>query len=218
MRSIALAVVGCCLAVPAFAASKEDPLLEETLVAGGAKNEAELRQLVAQFHRQVDPIVRELKDQPEAIAAQLLLRHLHQDYQASRAPLRKYEIDAFSLNRVLADGHYNCLSATTLYVLAARQAGLDVKPEFYDDHARAVLVTRAGKEFQVETTGIDGFDLDRWVLHTEGLLQDGAITFEFPRDVTTSELVAQISGEARFYGVGDGGGAMLASRFSATLK
>lgn len=218
MRPSTVVLLGCCLAVPAFAAQHEDPLLEETLIAGGAKDEAQLRQLEAEFHYRVDPIVREVRREPEAIAAQLLLRHLHQDYVATKAPLKQYEIDAYSLNRVLEDGHYNCLSATTLYVLAARQAGLNVKPEFYDDHARAVLVTREGKEFQVETTQLTGFDLEKWVLHTEGLLRDGAVTFEFPRDVSTGELVAQIAVESRFYGGGDGGAAMVASRFTASLR
>src|SRR5450432_2916702 len=124
------------LSVSAAAAPRGDAFLEEALFAGGAHDQRELNRLVARYHQRIDPMVEVVRDQPPAIATQLLLKHLHVSYGGTTAVLGEYVTGAFSVNEALDTGRYNCLSATTLFVLAARQAGLNVDAERYRSHVR----------------------------------------------------------------------------------
>jgi hypothetical protein len=143
-----------------------DSFLEEALFAGGARDASELQRLVALYHQRIDPMVEVVKDQPKEIAAKLLLKHLHVSYGGTTAVLVQYKSDAYSINSALDTGFYNCLSSTMLFMLAARQAGLDVTGELYSDHARAIARVD-GWQYQVEATSQYGFGVEKWMLSTQ---------------------------------------------------
>ncbi len=71
--------------------------------------------------------------------------------------LAHYEADATTLSEILASGRYNCVSATMLYILAARRVGVDARPVLLPSHARARVVA-GERAFVVETTTKEGFD------------------------------------------------------------
>jgi hypothetical protein len=161
----------------AAAVPDHSSFLEEALFAGGAHDEAELTRLVALYHRRIDPIVAVVKDQPQQIAAQLLLKHLHVSYGGTEAVLKEYKSAHWSVNEALETGTYNCLSASMLYALAARQAGLEVDGEVYSDHAR-VLLHIDGHEYQVEATSEYGYGASDWFIRTRVDARTLALRFE----------------------------------------
>lgn len=162
------ALVVSLLSCSAFAAQQpRDAFLEEALFAGGAQDMAELDRLVALFHARIDPIVNVVKDQPPQIAAQLLLKHLHVSYGGTTAVLKEYVLHQWSVKEALETGNYNCLSASVLFIAAARQAGLNATGELYPRHARAVVFDQ-GVTFRVEATDATGFDAGDWFYYAQG--------------------------------------------------
>lgn len=161
--NVSITVAVSLLSLSAFAGTKppRDSFLEEALFAGGARDQVELDRLVALFHARIDPMVEVIRDSPPQIAAQLLLKHLHLSYGGTTAVLKEYQLGAFSINQALDTGKYNCLSASMLFILAARQAGLEVTGEQYYDHARVVFMDD-GREFQVEPTDASGWNVSEW--------------------------------------------------------
>jgi hypothetical protein len=229
VRYLVPSVLLLTLAARTASAQPTDPVtVEQALFAGGARDEAEMTRLRALYHARIDPIVAVVREQPPAIAAQLLLKHLHQSYGGTEAVLKAYKIDASSLKDVLADGSYNCVAATTVFLLAARDAGLDVTAELYDDHARAVL-SQGGRRIQIETTSTprsfdvagwmitpgavlahggrqippsayQNVDVDDWILLPTGSFRTGPLALELPRPVTTGQLLATVYTNDLFFG------------------
>jgi len=144
-----------------------DSFLEEALFAAGARDQVEMDRLVALFHSKIDPIVKVVKDQPPQIAAQLLLKHLHVSYGGTTAVFARYEMNQWSVKEALETGVYNCLSASMIFVIAARQAGLKATGELYPRHARAVVFDQ-GRTFRVEATDATGFDAGDWYYYAQG--------------------------------------------------
>jgi hypothetical protein len=174
VRHLVPAVLLLTLAARTASAQPTDPVtVEQALFVGGAQNEADMTRLRALYHARIDPIVAAVRDQPPAIAAQLLLKHLHQSYGGTEAVLKAYKIDASSISDPLTDGSYNCVAATTLFLLAARDAGLDVTAEMYDSHARAVLA-QGGRQIKIEPTmAYQSFDIDHWMITPGAVLAEG---------------------------------------------
>jgi hypothetical protein len=71
--------------------------------------------------------------------------------------LRAYSENATSLNGILDAGIYNCVSSAVLYMLAARDLGLDVDGVRTSDHAFCTLLA-GNRRIDVETTNPYGFD------------------------------------------------------------
>jgi hypothetical protein len=201
---LALILTACLFTQVAHAevvrAEKSDALLEETLFAGGARTAAEMARSKALYHQRIDPIVAVAEGQPAPIAAELLLRHLHMSYGGTDAVLNEYTSHQYSVVEALETGHFNCLAATTLFVLAARQAGLNVDVELYEDHIRPVL-TFSGVRYQVEATSAYGFNADEVVWHARGSFQTGGIAFELPNKAEMGELVTAIYASATQWGL-----------------
>ena len=132
-------------------------LLDAALVVSGVHEQGELDAARARLRAALDPIVKALDPRSRRGSAKALLTALH--YGAGRQPalLRTYQAHATTLLDVLDAGQFNCVSATVLYLIAAKEAGLDARAVLLPSHARAAVVVD-GKHVVVETTSRAGFD------------------------------------------------------------
>ncbi len=137
--------------------------LEAALTVGGARDPGQLAAMVRSVDATLAAVVAELPAsaadptaRPRALLAALFAA------RGGRPLLQTYEADASTLYDVVTTGRFNCVSATTLYVLAAKRAGVDARPVLLPSHARA-LVVLGGRRFVVETTTAHGFDPPAWV-------------------------------------------------------
>lgn len=148
-----LALVPCLSAALPTAGIDSD--VELALEASGIppQDRAEARRRIFEW---VDGVAASVSEgAPDELKARQVLLRLHPPF----GPLGVYEESATTLRDVLEHRHFNCVSATVLYVLAAKAVGLEVEAELLPTHARArVLVGRAWSV--VETTSPRGFDPD----------------------------------------------------------
>jgi tetratricopeptide (TPR) repeat protein len=135
--------------------------VSSALVVGGPRDPNELGARTQELERRLASIVASLPAADAATRGRALLGALFQP-GSEPALLRTYEIDASTLYGVVAAGRYNCVSATMLYILGARMAGIDARPVLLPSHARA-LVVAGGRRYVVETTVANGFDPPAWV-------------------------------------------------------
>ncbi len=130
-------------------------LAEAALVASGADTPEKL----AHYRARLDEIVGAAVDRtgtsgrPER-RARRLLAELH------RTTLRRYDALSDRFPDLIDQGLYNCVSATLLYVIAARQAGLELSVAETPLHVFAVLDT-GYRRLDIETTSPAGFDVKR---------------------------------------------------------
>jgi tetratricopeptide (TPR) repeat protein len=129
--------------------------LEAALIIGGARDPSELTSMVRSLDATLGRIVAGLPADPTA-RGRALLEALHAPSDG-RPLLQRYDAGATTLYDVATTGRFNCVSATTLYLLGAARAGLDVRPVLLPSHARAVAVV-GGRRVVVETTTRNGFD------------------------------------------------------------
>jgi tetratricopeptide (TPR) repeat protein len=86
-------------------------LLEAALIAGGASTSLEVDRAVRQFEKKFEPLAKKVagqsagKQRVQAVFECLHQEFLHGDYRA----------DYSELHRTLADGHFNCVTATILF-------------------------------------------------------------------------------------------------------
>jgi tetratricopeptide (TPR) repeat protein len=80
-----------------------------------------------------------------------LLRFLH------AGPLKSYSRHQTSLDKLLDDGTYNCVSSAVLYNALGSRLGLDLRGVVIPGHAFSALSDEDGK-VDVETTTTEGFD------------------------------------------------------------
>ena len=134
--------------------------LEGALAVGGPRAPAELAAMVRELDATLGAIVRQVGADPSsrdpAARGRSLLAALF-GAGGGRPLLQQYDADATTLYDVVTTGRFNCVSATMLYILAARRAGLDARPVLLPSHARALVVVR-DRAFVVETTTANGFD------------------------------------------------------------
>ncbi len=90
----------------------------------------------------------------EAEKAEAALAYLHAKV------FRRYELDATTIDLVLDEGKYNCVSSALLYLLAMKRLGVEAAGVRTEDHAFC-LVRTDGREIDVETTNAYGFDPGR---------------------------------------------------------
>jgi len=75
-------------------------------------------------------------------------------------PLAGYEAEQSRLSTVLADGRYNCISSSLLYIVLARHAGLEANGVIIPSHAFVDITLADGEVVSVETTSPDGFAVE----------------------------------------------------------
>ncbi|MCP3980656.1 MAG: hypothetical protein GY716_15240 [bacterium] len=159
--AFAIALSVCSLVAHGSQAEEEcvaDPapsnLLREILVATGTPREtvvtAEIR-LRSAVERTIERVG---GSHPTYAGARKLHRALH------KRPFGEYEQQADGVLEMLHEGSFNCVSATLFFGLVARELGYDVQVLEGPGHLMLRLLVE-GRPIDVETTLVDGFDLDR---------------------------------------------------------
>ncbi len=111
-------------------------LLDLSLRVSGYKDPSDFARAKEKLEQLIEPILqRVMAHQDEAQQASALLQELH----AKSGLLKKYNARATTLREILADGEFNCLSASVLFALIANRVGLTVRGELLPSHARIVL-------------------------------------------------------------------------------
>jgi len=95
------------------------------------------------------------RGRPTVRRARRLHRVLHRGY------FDEYLADADTIEGLFGEGSYNCLSATLLYGLVARELGYDPRVLKLPGHLLMRLTIR-GRDYDVETTQRYGFDVQRY--------------------------------------------------------
>ncbi|HKY31675.1 MAG TPA: hypothetical protein VJV23_04000 [Candidatus Polarisedimenticolia bacterium] len=130
-------------------------LADAALIASGADSEEEL----ARQRAKLDDVLREVAEGvrawggPERRAGRLL-EVLH------RSTLVKYDASSDRFADLLGQGTYNCVSATLLYIIAARHIGLDATAAETPLHVFVTLDTPM-RRVDIEATSPTGFAVRR---------------------------------------------------------
>ncbi len=133
------------LADAADGSLSDQDLLTASLIAGGA-DDAALAVAVARYEAWLAELDAAKLPADTRAAASAIFSHMHGkllggEYQATCSEV------AIALDR----GDFNCLSATILYVCAARSCGLDASALATDGHVLCQIASENGS-FEVETT------------------------------------------------------------------
>jgi tetratricopeptide (TPR) repeat protein len=83
--------------------------------------------------------------------AEFILTYMHRNI------LRRYSIYQTRVNTIFADGSFNCVSSSVLYIILCESAGIRTSGVVTKDHA-FVMVHIDGQDIDVETTNRFGFD------------------------------------------------------------
>jgi len=135
-------------------------LLDLSLSVSGYKDPRDFARAREKLEQLMEPILeRVMIYEDEAQQASALLQALH----AKSGLLKKYNARATTLREILADGEFNCLSASVLFALIANRAGLTVRGELLPSHARILLIAN-DRKYRIETTSEDGFNPSPQVL------------------------------------------------------
>ena len=130
-------------------------LIDAALIASGL----DTREHVAIYRQRVEKLVDDVvahvgsSSNPERRARRLLAA-LHY------GPLKRYDAGVDRLMRLVDEGVYNCVSATLIYVIAARKAGLTVQAVETPLHVFVTLETGT-RRVEIEPTSPRGYDVSR---------------------------------------------------------
>lgn len=175
----------------------EFDLTDAALIASGYESRPGLRGARARFEALVAPIVEEVKNVPDPHErGRLLLVALHR----KGALLGAYDARATTLDAILDERRYNCVSASVLYNLLAERLDLTVTAQLLPTHARSLVrMPGARRALVVETTSPDGFDPDPRLqaairAQVGGVITEGARALVPDRGavVTTQVLIGAI--------------------------
>jgi tetratricopeptide (TPR) repeat protein len=95
-----------------------------------------------------------------------LHRAMHRDFfppHKQDGDLGGYDFDQSNLTSIFADGRFNCISSSMLYIVLARHFGMKAEGVILPSHVFVQLESPEGKVIEVETTTPTGFD---WI-HNE---------------------------------------------------
>lgn len=126
-------------------------LIDAALVAGGVVDRVEMQAWSARLRDRSEELAGILADLDRESRPQAVFRFLHGELLRG-----KYEASCNRLDRTLADGDYNCVSATLLYVQLCRDAGLDAVAVAVPAH---VFTRFPSCQLDVETTYPRWFDM-----------------------------------------------------------
>jgi len=130
-------------------------LADAALIASGIDTEAGLARYRPKLEAIVSAAVAGVRKQNVPVRkARRLLEELH------RSALRRYETSSDRFADLLDTGVYNCVSASLLYIIAARAAGLN--PDVAETPLHVFVVLKAAdRNIDIETTSPTGFDVRR---------------------------------------------------------
>jgi tetratricopeptide (TPR) repeat protein len=140
-------------------------LLDLAILASGDRREtgeyAAIRARVAEFTLRMRPKLAAEKDARKRGA------RLHAAMHAAFFPKRRatedggfgagYDWGQSKLTGIFADGKYNCVSSAMLFLVLARESGMDAKGVVLLSHVFAQLTLPDGAVVEVETTSPDGY-------------------------------------------------------------
>jgi hypothetical protein len=152
-------------------------LSDAVLIASGVRDDASLDQYRKKLRSIVDTVVGRVRTWggPER-RGRRLLAELH------RTALKRYQPDADRFVALLDTGTYNCVSATLLYIIAARELGLNPSGAETPLHVFVVLDTPV-RRVSIETTSPTGYDARHDLLQFR--------TFVLANKYATAEELAQ---------------------------
>ena len=138
-------------------------LLALAIAASGDRRDAAsyaaYQQRVDQFVAAIRPTIAAAPD--EWHRGYELHRAMHRTFFAGgTTELGGYVFEQARVTGIFADGHYNCLSSTMLFLVLARSFDLPVRAAVVPTHAFVELGKPGGKLIDIETTSATGFD---WV-------------------------------------------------------
>lgn len=159
-------------------------LADAALVASGIDNAGDLTLYRARLQAVLTAATAHVNRQASpARRARRLLEELH------RVALRKYEASSDRFTDLLDSGVYNCVSASLLYIIAARQVGLD--PAAGETPLHVFVVLQSGdRDIEIEATSPSGFDVQHDLI--------GFRTFVLANKYVTPEELALRGVEAIF--------------------
>ena len=107
-------------------------------------------------------VIEGARDEVDGLTGDARARRLLEVLHKPVGPLGRYDERSTTLREVVRNGRYNCVSATALYLLAARASGVPARAELLPTHARARARSRAGRKrwVVVETTSPRGYAPD----------------------------------------------------------
>jgi len=157
-------------------------LLEGALIASGVSDEEQLRGYAAACWSLADALEDELTHVAHVHeGAEVALEFLHRELLSG-----EYQADCTELDRLLEEGHYNCVSATVAYHCLCRAVGLEPIAVATTTHVRSRF---AGSDvFDVETTCGDWFSIAR----RDSSAQYIRIELQSTRLLTDTQLLGKI--------------------------
>jgi len=72
----------------------------------------------------------------------------------------QYHADQSQVSKIFDDGTYNCISSAMLFIAAAERLDLEVSGVLIPSHAFVQLTLPRGEVIDIETTSLDGFDIN----------------------------------------------------------
>ncbi len=163
-------------------------LIDAALVASGVNREAaldEYRQKYAAWSAEARSVVD--RETAPLDRARALFQFMHREILT-----RGYDSQATDLTCPLADGKFNCASATVLFAALAGDCGLTVHPIERPRHAMCWL-TVGDERFDIETTCPNWFDLTPAMRQQAALARDAAVDRPAARrEIGPAALVAVI--------------------------
>jgi hypothetical protein len=130
-------------------------LADAVLIASGVDDDTDLQRYRARLVSLIAAATERVpRSASPARRARRLLEELH------RVALRRYEASTDRFTDLIDTGTYNCVSSSLLYILAAREVGLD--PAAAETPLHVFVVLEAGaRHIEIEATSPTGFDIRR---------------------------------------------------------
>ena len=161
-------------------------LLEGSLIASGVSERSSLtRYLTVYQHHEFEALAEAIDLAPEQRSAQLF------DYLHERMLTGEYIADRTELDLTLADGNYNCVTATVLYCELCRAARIDSQAVAAPGHVFG-QITLAKQTHPIETTCGGWFSLLDDDQRSEALAQRRGKQGGEERTLSDIELIAKI--------------------------
>ena len=129
-------------------------MIDSSLAASGLSGEIhnqyknKIKQLIENFHKDLESSFYNLESYEKG---EFILKWAHSNV------LNSYVENQTLMDNLIDTGNYNCVSSSILYLILAREAGLNINIIETPDHAFCRVETKAGW-IDVETTTAYGFD------------------------------------------------------------
>lgn len=153
-------------------------LLAFYVLASGERNLADYENIQRRVSALLDTVGEKIqKDQDPWRRADTLHRAMHKEFFVApgiRNGGGGYDEDQSKLSGIFATGQYNCISASLLYVVLARELGFATQGVLLPSHAFVEIALPDGRLAEVETTSPEGFG----TIHNQAFYESAASWFK----------------------------------------